>query len=142
MLLHDPLGRLPGPVAREGFVALSCEDEITTDLLRPFFSSDRENLVILAFDAFERLCFAERIKSRHRAQCAVPASIWRRLSACRGATVRIAHNHPSGAAWPSEADLAATRQIAATLGLLDIMLVDHQILVASGHFSFRRARLL
>lgn len=142
MLLHDPLGRLPGPAARAGFVALSCEDEITTELLRPFFSCDRENLVILAFDAFERLCFAERIESSHRAQCAVPASAWRRLSACRSAVVRIAHNHPSGAAWPSEADLAATRQIATMLGLFDIMLIDHQIIIASGHFSFQRARLL
>ena len=39
----------------------------------------------------------------------------------------IAHNHPSGVAEPSQADLAITRRLRDALGLLDIRLLDHFI---------------
>lgn len=39
----------------------------------------------------------------------------------------VAHNHPSGVAEPSQADLAITRRLRDALGLLDIRLLDHFI---------------
>lgn len=39
----------------------------------------------------------------------------------------IAHNHPSGVAEPSQADLAITRRLRDALGLIDIRLLDHFI---------------
>ena len=39
----------------------------------------------------------------------------------------IAHNHPSGVAEPSQADLAITRRLRDALGLVDIRLLDHFI---------------
>lgn len=43
------------------------------------------------------------------------------------ATVIVAHNHPSGVAEPSRADIALTRQLRDALGLLDMRILDHFI---------------
>ncbi len=54
----------------------------------------------------------------------------------------IAHNHPSGAAEVSEADLDATRELAATLRSLGIRLQDHLIYGGGEWRSFRGLGLL
>ena len=43
------------------------------------------------------------------------------------AALILAHNHPSGVAEPSQADLAITRRLRDALGLMDIRLLDHFI---------------
>lgn len=43
------------------------------------------------------------------------------------AAIIVAHNHPSGVAEPSQADLAITRRLRDALGLMDIRLLDHFI---------------
>lgn len=45
----------------------------------------------------------------------------------RAAALIIAHNHPSGVAEPSQADLAITRRLRDALNLVDIRLLDHFI---------------
>lgn len=47
------------------------------------------------------------------------------------AAVILAHNHPSGIAEPSQADIALTRQLKKALALVDIRLVDHLIVGAN-----------
>ncbi len=44
------------------------------------------------------------------------------------AAVILAHNHPSGVAEPSRADLHITRRLAGALGLVDIRVLDHLII--------------
>ena len=44
------------------------------------------------------------------------------------AALIVAHNHPSGVAEPSQADLAITRRIREALNLVDIRLLDHFII--------------
>ena len=51
----------------------------------------------------------------------------------------MAHNHPSGAPWPSDADRRCTLEAALFLRTLGIELADHLIFVERGHFSFRAA---
>jgi len=46
----------------------------------------------------------------------------------RAAAIIVAHNHPSGIAEPSQADLAITRRLRDALGLVDIRLLDHFII--------------
>jgi DNA repair protein RadC len=43
------------------------------------------------------------------------------------ASLIICHNHPSGVAEPSQADMAITRRLRDGLGLVDIRLLDHFI---------------
>ncbi len=56
--------------------------------------------------------------------------------------VLIRHNHPSGDATPSRADLVATREIASALRLIGIAVDDHQIIAGDKSFSFRSAGLI
>lgn len=54
----------------------------------------------------------------------------------------LVHNHPSGAAEPSDADISLTRKIREAAALFDIRLLDHIILAGSSNFSFRSHGLL
>lgn len=44
----------------------------------------------------------------------------------------VAHNHPSGSAVPSDADVQLTRRIREAAALFDIELLDHVIIASSG----------
>lgn len=54
----------------------------------------------------------------------------------------LVHNHPSGAAEPSDADIALTRKVREAAALFDIRLLDHIIIARSGSYSFRSGGLL
>lgn len=60
--------------------------------------------------------------------------------ACHAVVLR--HCHPSGIAWPSEADLRATRAFAGLLKLLGMRLHDHVIEGIGPAFSFRARGLV
>jgi DNA repair protein RadC len=48
----------------------------------------------------------------------------------------LCHNHPSGNLQPSQADIDITRKIKRSATDLDIVLLDHIIISASGYYSF------
>lgn len=54
----------------------------------------------------------------------------------------LVHNHPSGAAEPSDADIALTRKVRGAAALFDIRLLDHIIIAGAGSYSFRSGGLL
>ncbi len=56
-----------------------------------------------------------------------PRVVVEKALAARAAALILAHNHPSGVAEPSQADLAITRRLRDALGLVDIRLLDHMI---------------
>jgi DNA repair protein RadC len=51
----------------------------------------------------------------------------------------FAHNHPSGDATPSEADVATTRELCVALALVEVSVLDH-IVVAPGAAPVSMAR--
>ena len=55
----------------------------------------------------------------------------------KAARVILAHNHPSGVALPSRADVDATKQIYDVLKLIEVELMDH-IIVSEGDFVSMR----
>lgn len=142
MILRDPLGNAPTLPAMAGFVPRRTEDALAGQLLRPQFSNDRETLLLVGFDGWERLVKVERVESDEQDRCFVPPSCWRNLAGETIAVVLLAHNHPSGTAAPSDADLRNTQQAALLLRAMGIDLLDHLIFVDTGHFSFCRAGLL
>lgn len=142
MTLFEPVGKMPEPSTFAGFVPLQSEDAVAQQLLRPLFDDDRETLLAAGFDAFDRLVRLERFDGDTTGRCVIPPRCWRALLDDGIATVVLAHNHPSGSAWPSEADVGATHQAALFLRTLDIGLADHLIFVELGHFSFRRAEMM
>ncbi len=74
---------------------------------------------VIAFDEL----FNGTIDSAH----VHPRVVVEKALARRAAALIIAHNHPSGIAEPSQADLAITRRLRDALGLVDIRLLDHFI---------------
>ena len=48
----------------------------------------------------------------------------------------LAHNHPSGKLYPSEADIHITKKTKDALAILDVKVLDHIILAESGYYSF------
>ena len=56
-----------------------------------------------------------------------PRVVVERALGKRAAAVILAHNHPSGVAEPSHADISITRRLRDALGLVEIRLLDHFI---------------
>jgi len=54
----------------------------------------------------------------------------------------LVHNHPSGTAEPSDADIALTRKVREAAALFDIRLLDHIIIAGADSYSFRSSGLL
>ncbi|MBI3741135.1 MAG: DNA repair protein RadC [Chloroflexi bacterium] len=54
----------------------------------------------------------------------------------------VAHNHPSGAAEPSESDRELTREIVAACHPIGVKVLDHLIIISDGHYSFADTKLL
>ena len=50
--------------------------------------------------------------------------------------VIVAHNHPSGALRPSDADIRIAKEVREALKLFGIQLLDALILTKSGYYSF------
>ncbi|RZB12509.1 DNA repair protein RadC [Ehrlichia minasensis] len=60
-----------------------------------------------------------------------------------GATsIIIAHNHPSGDARPSKADIEITNQLVIACNNIGITLIDHVIVTSNDHYSFKTHDLL
>ncbi|WP_422061259.1 JAB domain-containing protein [Sphingopyxis sp.] len=142
MTLIEPIGTLPPSTEAAGFVPRDAEDAIARHLLRPLLFADRETVLLAGFDGYARLVGLECAEGDASGRCVIAPTCWNRLLAQRVETVLMAHNHPSGIARPSDADIRCTREAHALLRLIGIDLIDHLIFVESGHFSFRHARLV
>lgn len=61
---------------------------------------------------------------------------------CNAVMVAIAHNHPSGVAFPSHGDKIATTQIRDALSAVNVQLIDHIVVANDDYISFRNDGLL
>jgi DNA repair protein RadC len=57
-----------------------------------------------------------------------PREVVKKALAHNAAAVILAHNHPSGVAEPSQADIHLTRRLKDALGLVDVRVLDHMII--------------
>ncbi len=57
-----------------------------------------------------------------------PREVVRRALELNAAALIVAHNHPSGIAEPSDADISITRRLKEALALVDIRLLDHLVI--------------
>ena len=71
-----------------------------------------------------------------------PREIVRRVIETNAAAVIFAHNHPSGVAEPSQADLRLTQRLKEALALIDVRVLDHLIIGDSESVSFAERSLL
>ena len=59
-----------------------------------------------------------------------PREVVKAALKCNAAAVIFAHNHPSGVAEPSQADIAITGRLKSALALIDVRVLDHIIVTA------------
>lgn len=103
-----------------------------------------ETFCILLLDARNRLIEAVDLFRGTLTQTSVyPREVVKLALEHNAAAVILAHNHPSGAAEPSLADELLTRSLRDALGLVDVRVLDHFIVPASGKpLSFAERGLL
>lgn len=71
-----------------------------------------------------------------------PREVVKRALEVGATAIIMVHNHPSGDATPSKADIEMTREVQRAAAALDITLHDHVIITRAGHNSFRSLGLL
>lgn len=96
-----------------------------------------EVFVVVYLDAQNRAQGDEVLFTGTLTQTSVyPREVVKKALANNAAALIFAHNHPSGAAEPSQADRLLTEQIKAALTLVDVRVVDHFIVAGQQALSF------
>lgn len=102
-----------------------------------------EVFVCLYLDAQHRVTGAEELFRGSLTQTSVyPREVVKAALAANAAAVIFAHNHPSGAAQPSQADELLTRQLKEALALVEVKVLDHFIVAGNQTLSFAERGLL
>ena len=98
---------------------------------------------MIFLDAQNRVTASEEMFVGTLMQTSVyPREVVKRVLHHNAAAVIFAHNHPSGAAEPSQADHALTDALKKALALIDVRVLDHFIVAGSGGLSFAERGLV
>ena len=104
---------------------------------------EHEVFVCLWLDAQHRVTACEELFRGTLTQTSVyPREIVKAALRANAAAVIFAHNHPSGAAQPSQADELLTRNLKDALALVDVKVLDHFIVAGRQTLSFAERGLL
>jgi DNA repair protein RadC len=104
---------------------------------------EHEVFVCLWLDAQHRVIAVEEMFRGTLTQTSVyPREIVKAALRVNAGAVIFAHNHPSGAAQPSQADELLTRNLKDALGLVDVKVLDHFIVAGHQTLSFAERGLL
>jgi DNA repair protein RadC len=104
---------------------------------------EHEVFVVLFLDSQHALIeAAELFRGTIDSASIHPREIVKAALAVNAAAVILAHNHPSGAPEPSEADKRITARITEALDLVDVRVLDHIIVGKTTNVSFAERGLL
>jgi len=104
---------------------------------------EHEVFVCLWLDAQHRVIGCEELFRGTLTQTSVyPREVVKAALRNNAAAVIFAHNHPSGAAQPSQADELLTRNLKEALAMVDIKVLDHFIVAGRQALSFAERGLL
>jgi DNA repair protein RadC len=102
-----------------------------------------EVFVCIFLDAQHRAIKADELFRGTLTQTSVyPREVVKAALAANAAAVIFAHNHPSGAAQPSQADELLTRNLKEALALVDVKVLDHFVVGGDSAMSFAERGLL
>jgi DNA repair protein RadC len=98
----------------------------------------KEALVVLVLNTRKRIIGHNLVALGSLDTCPVtPLFVFRPVLAVAGGSVILVHNHPSGTADASEADIKVTRDLIRAGQLLKIEVLDHIIVGFNTHTSLR-----
>ena len=119
------------------------DERVMTYLIGTLQGAVEEHLHAIFLDNQQRYLLDERIASGSWSQISMPLRpLLRRAIELNSAQLVLFHNHPSGVAKPSSADIAFTHKASSVANALDIELLDHLIVAGPSVFSMRLAGMM
>ena len=107
---------------------LSDVAQVSRYLRAQLMNAEHEIFAVLMLDSQHRLITFRRMFTGTIDSAAVyPRELLKQALKDNAAAIILVHNHPSGIADPSSADIALTREIKAAMALVDISVLDHFI---------------
>jgi DNA repair protein RadC len=126
LVLEHAARILEGRIRRDA-VALT-SSSLTKQWLRLQLSHEREEFQGVFLDNQHRLITAEVLfQGTIDGSMVSPREVVKAALKRNAAAVLFAHNHPSGVAEPSQADIGITRRLKDALALVDIRVLDHLV---------------
>ena len=143
LVVAAEIGRRVAMTSNEEVVSISTDADVVRLMRGQLESISHEECWVLYLTSSNRLIERQRV-SQGGVQATVVDHrlIVKRALELLSTQIIMVHNHPSGAASPSEADKVLTRKVAEAAALFDIKLLDHIIISKEGSFSFRRESLI
>ena len=103
----------------------------------------QEEFRVLLLDTKQRLLSYHKISKATLDKTVVhPRDVFRPAITHAAASIILLHNHPSGDAEPSEADMLLTRELLMCSKVLDIPIIDHIIIAKTDVTSMKKRNLL
>ena len=137
-------------MCRRALLAESSERDVLTspDCVRRFVSLklrhlEHEEFVCLFLDNKHRVIeFREMFRGTLSSASVYPREVVKACLKVNAAAVIFAHNHPSGVAEPSDADIALTDKLKQALALIDVRVLDHLVVGEGVPVSFDERGLM
>jgi DNA repair protein RadC len=129
------------PYAKASFI-LSPRDvyELITEYLQ---GTDREHFIALFLDSQSKVIGINTVSIGTLTESLVHArEVFKGAILANAASIICAHNHPSGTAFASEADLCVTSKLKDAGRILGIPIEDHVIIGDEAWYSFKQEGLL
>jgi DNA repair protein RadC len=125
---------------REAF----CSPSVVSNYLKLRLAGrTREAFLVMFLDVHNRLIADEILFEGTLTQVSVyPREVVKRALELNAAAVIFSHNHPSGSADPSNADVRLTATLSAALQNLDIRVLDHVVVAGATSVSLAERGLL
>ena len=116
----------------------------TRDYLRARFKSCESEVFSCLFlnNQHHVMEFEELFRGTIDGAAVYPREVVKRALYHNAAAVIFAHNHPSGIAEPSQADIAITRKLKTAMQTIEIRVLDHLVIGAGEVVSFAERGLL
>lgn len=143
LVVAAEIGRRVAMTSSAEVVSISTDADVVRLMRGQLESISHEECWVLYLTSSNRLIERQRV-SQGGVQATVVDHrlIVKRALELLSTQIIMVHNHPSGAASPSEADKVLTKKVAEAAALFDIKLLDHIIISKEGSFSFRRESLI
>ncbi len=129
--------------ARDDGAPLKTPSAAATRIRRMIGAEPVECFAVLLLDARQHVIDVVIVHRGTLAQVDVhPRDVLRPAVQCGAYCIIVAHNHPSGSAEPSTADLDLTRRLVDAGRLVGIPVVDHIVVTPDSHVSMAASGML
>lgn len=121
---------------------LDNREKVVDYFKRKIGKEKKEHFAILCFDTRNKLVFEDISIGTLNASLVHPREVFYKAIQNNASHIIVVHNHPSGDSSPSEEDKSITKRLVEAGKIIGISVVDHIIVTAKSHFSFKSINLI